>query len=197
VLRLRPYQFLGVLGLAFMLTGCGLTSSYSFKTGAISPPREAPPLPLIDQDGNPFDLSQLNGKVVLVYFGYTACPDACPTTLSDWIEIKRLLGDQADRVAFVMVTVDPERDSAATLNQYLDFFDPSFIGLTGEPETIQKVEQDYGILAVREDFGDSAMGYLINHTTSYWAIDPDGALRLVISHGSDPEIVAEDLRHLI
>jgi len=110
---------------------------------------------------------------------------------------KRLLGDKAEKVAFVMVTVDPERDTPDQLNRYLTFFDPAFIGLTGDPETIQTVESDYGIFAAREEFGDSAMGYLMNHTTSYLAIDRDGKLRLVISHGTEPEIVAEDLRHLI
>ena len=195
--RPRLRHALGMLILVLLLSGCSLTSSYSFKTGAISPARDAPPLPLTDQHGQPFDLATLNGKAVLLYFGYTACPDACPTTLSDWIEVKRLLGDKAEKVAFVMVTVDPERDTADQLNQYLTFFDPSFIGLTGNPETIQDVEREYGIYAAREEFSDSAMGYLMNHTTSYLAIDREGKLRLVISHGTDPEIVAEDLRHLV
>ena len=195
--RPRLRHALGMLVLVLLLTGCSLTSSYTFKTGTLSPARDAPPLPLTDQHGQPFDLANLNGKVALLYFGYTACPDACPTTLSDWIEVKRLLGDEAEQVAFVMVTVDPERDTPDKLNQYLAFFDPSFIGLSGNPETIQNVEREYGIYAAREEFGDSAMGYLMNHTTSYLAIDRDGKLRLVISHGTEPEIVAEDLRHLI
>jgi protein SCO1/2 len=186
-----------MIALVLLLTGCSLTTSYTFQTGSLSPTREAPPLPLTDQQGQPFDLSALRGRAVLLYFGYTACPDACPTTLSDWIEVKRLLGDKADRVAFVMVTVDPERDTPDRLGQYLAFFDPSFIGLTGDPETIQTAEREYGIYAAREEFGDSAMGYLMNHTTSYLAVDPDGNLRLIIAHGTDPEIVAEDLRHVL
>ena len=195
--RPRPRHALGMLVMVLLLSGCSLTSNYTFNTGALSPARDAPPLPLTDQHGQPFDLANLRGKAVVLYFGYTACPDACPTTLSDWIEVKRLLGDEAEQVAFVMVTVDPERDTPDKLNQYLAFFDPSFIGLSGNPETIQNVEREYGIYAAREEFGDSAMGYLMNHTTSYLAIDRDGKMRLVISHGTEPEIVAEDLRHLI
>ena len=111
---LRPHlrHALGMLALVVLLTGCSLTNSYTFQTGTLSPTREAPALPLTDQQGQPFDLSALRGKAVLLYFGYTACPDACPTTLSDWIEVKRLLGDRAEQVAFVMVTVDPERQIA-------------------------------------------------------------------------------------
>ncbi len=168
-----------------------------FKTGTITPPREAPPLQLTDQYGQPFDLANETGKVVLLYFGYTTCPDACPTTLSDWMEVKRLLGDKADKVEFVFVTIDPDRDTTDKMRQYLDFFDPEFIGLSGTQDQITKIQQDYGIMAVREDQPDSAVGYLMNHTTSYWALDTDGKLRLVISHGTDPEIVAEDVRHLI
>lgn len=197
MLRSRMNLALGLLALLLTLSGCNLGGSYAFKTGAISPPRDAPPLPLVDQTGQPFDLTSLKGKVVLLYFGYTACPDACPTTLSDWTEVKRLMGDDADHLAFVMVTVDPERDTAEQLDRYLDFFDSSFIGLTGDPAAIAAAEQDYGIVAIREDFGESAMGYLMNHTTSYWVIDTDTQLRLVVSHGTDPEIVAEDLRHLL
>jgi protein SCO1/2 len=186
-----------MLALVLLLTGCSLTNRYTSQAGTLSPARAAPPLPLTDQHGQSFDLSALRGKAVLLYFGYTACPDACPTTLSDWIEVKRLLGDTAEQVAFVMVTVDPERDTPDRLGQYLAFFDPSFIGLTGDPETIQTAEREYGIFAAREEFGDSAMGYLMNHTTSYLAVDPDGKLRLIIAHGTDPEIVAEDLRHVL
>ena len=195
--RPRPRHALGMLVMVMLLSGCSLTSNYTFKTGALSPARDAPPLPLTDQHGQPFDLANLSGKAVVLYFGYTACPDACPTTLSDWIEVKRLLGDKAEKVAFVMVTVDPERDTPDQLNRYLTFFDPAFIGLTGDPETIRAVESDYGIFAARDEFDDSAMGYLMSHTTSYLAIDREGKLRLVISHGTEPEIVAEDLRHLI
>jgi len=182
--------------LAMVIAGCS-EDAYEFKGGELKPLAAAPAIELTDQYGEPFSLAAQQGKAVLLYFGYTTCPDACPTTLSDWIEVKRLLGDQADQVEFVMVTVDPERDTVETLNEYLAFFDPAFHGLTGDQAAITAIEQQYGIMAVREEHPESATGYLMNHTTSFWVIDPEGRLRLTFAHGTDPEIVTEDVRHLL
>jgi protein SCO1/2 len=182
--------------LAVLITGCG-EDEYAFQGGELKPLAAAPAIELTDQYGQPYSLAAQEGKAVLLYFGYTTCPDACPTTLSDWIEVKRLLGDQADKVEFVMVTVDPERDTVEKLNEYMAFFDPEFKGLTGDQETITAIDRDYGIMAVREEHPESATGYLINHTTSFWVIDPEGRLRLTFAHGTDPEIVTEDVKHLL
>lgn len=185
----------GLALLAIVLTGCG-GSAYSFQGGELKPVAPAPSIALIDQHGNPWSLADQQGKIVFLYFGYTTCPDACPTTLSDWIEVKRLLGDDADDAAFVMVTVDPERDTTEKLNLYLGFFDPAFTGLTGDPETLKQIEWNYGIVAQREEHPESATGYLMNHTTSFWIVDKKGDLRLTFAHGTDPEIVVEDVKHL-
>ena len=193
----RGARIASVLALAAMLlAGCG-DKTYEFKGGSLLPLATTPDFQLTDQYGEPWTMSEQTGKVVLLYFGYTTCPDACPTTLSDWIEVKRLLGDKADQVEFVMVTVDPERDTVEKLKQYLDFFDPEFSGLTGDPATITAINRDYGIMAVREEFPDSKTGYLMNHTTSFWVVDTENKLRLTFAHGTDPEIVAEDIRHLL
>jgi protein SCO1/2 len=181
--------------LAAVITGCG-EGEYAFQGGEIKPVAAAPAIELTDQYGQPYSLAEREGRAVLLYFGYTTCPDACPTTLSDWIEVKRLLGDKAEDVEFIMVTVDPERDTVETLNAYMAFFDPEFLGLTGDQEAITTVEQNYGIMAVREEHPESATGYLMNHTTSFWVIDPEGRLRLTFAHGTDPEVVAEDVEHL-
>lgn len=178
-------------------TGCVRGSSYSFQGGELKPLAEAAPIELTDQNGQPFSLAAQQGKAVLLYFGYTTCPDACPTTLSDWVEVKRLLGDKANQVEFVMVTVDPERDTQAKLNEYMSFFDPSFYGLSGDQATISTIEQNYGIVAVKDPIEGSATGYLMTHTTSFWVVDPDGKLRLTYALGTDPEVVAKDLEHLI
>jgi protein SCO1/2 len=193
--RVHARLLVGVALMALVLTGCG-GSAYSFQGGVLEPESPASPIVLTDQHGNPFSLADQQGKIVFLYFGYTTCPDACPTTLSDWIEVKRLLGDKADKVEFVMVTVDPERDTVDILNQYLTFFDPAFIGLTGDPQTLKEIRQNYGIVAQREEHPESATGYLINHSTSFWVIDAKGNLRLTYGLGTDPEIVAEDVKHL-
>jgi len=193
----RGVRFASVLALAaVLLAGCG-DEEYKFQGGTLLPLSTTADFQLTDQYGEPWTMSEQTGKVVLLYFGYTTCPDACPTTLSDWIEVKRLLGDKADQVEFVMVTVDPERDTVEKLNQYMAFFDPEFRGLTGDQATITGINMDYGIMAVREEFPDSKTGYLMNHTTSFWVVDTENKLRLTFAHGTDPEIVAEDIRHLL
>ena len=193
----RFARFTTVLALAaIVLAACG-GEDYEFQGGNLQPVTTTPDFQLTDQYGESWTMSDQTGKVVLLYFGYTTCPDACPTTLSDWIEVKRLLGDQADNVEFVMVTVDPERDTVEKLNQYMAFFDPEFLGLTGDQETITSIEMDYGIMAVREEHPESATGYLMNHTTSFWVVDTENQLRLTFAHGTDPEIVAEDIEHLL
>lgn len=188
------------LVLAAVVLAAGRTlwkESYAFHGGEISPLRPAAPIELTDQHGQRFSLADQAGKVVILYFGYTSCPDACPTTLSDWMAVKEALGRDAARVRFVMVTVDPERDTPERLAQYLAFFDPEFIGLTGTPEQTQAIAQAYGIVAVKRQFDETAMGYLVDHTTSTFVIDTKGRMRLVYAHGTDPELIAEDLRHLL
>ena len=193
----RFARFTTVLALAaIVLAACG-GEDYEFQGGNLQPVTTTPDFQLTDQYGESWTMSDQTGKIVLLYFGYTTCPDACPTTLSDWIEVKRLLGDQADNVEFVMVTVDPERDTVEKLNQYMAFFDPEFLGLTGDQETITSIEMDYGIMAVREEHPESATVYLMNHTTSFWVVDTENQLRLTFAHGTDPEIVAEDIEHLL
>ncbi|GIW04861.1 MAG: electron transporter SenC [Thermomicrobiales bacterium] len=189
------------LVLAVVVIAAGWTrwkqESYAFHGGELVPLRPAAPIELTDQNGRPFSLKEQEGKVVVLYFGYTSCPDACPTTLSDWISVKEALGQDAARVRFVMVTVDPERDTPERLAQYLAFFDPAFIGLSGTVEQTQALLQAYGVVAVKRQFDDSAAGYLVDHTTSVFVIDTLGRLRLVYAHGTDPKLIAEDLRHLL
>jgi protein SCO1/2 len=200
----RPMAVLwGVLSLVVAIaigTGAwmlwGQDDAYQFNGGFWEPTSKAPPLDLTDQNGQPFTLSAQEGKVVLLYFGYTYCPDYCPTTLAEMQTVESLLGDNADRVEVVMVSVDPERDTPARLNEYLSFFDPSFIGLSADAETTDRVKRDYGVLATRQDVG-GASGYLVDHSTSLLAIDPGGYLRLTWAYGTDPALIVEDVEHLL
>lgn len=183
--------------LPLILGGCGpLADDYAFQGGDISPPNPAPALALTDQHGQPFDLADQRGKAVLLFFGYTNCPDICPTTLSDFLAIKDALGDRADNVAFVLVTVDPARDTPERLTQYLNFFDPGFIGLTGNDEQIAQAKQGYGVYSQIQE-STSSLGYLVDHTSALFVIDPDGNYRLVYPYGTDPAIVTEDVSHLL
>ncbi len=121
----------------------------------------------------PFRLSDQKGQIVLLFFGYTHCPDVCPVTLSHFKQIKADLGDQADQVRFVFITVDPERDTADQLSQYLPNFDPDITGLTGSRQSLESVWKSYGVYQAKQEVG-SAAGYLVDHTARTYLIDQQG-----------------------
>ena len=125
-------------------TACG-PSSPSFRGNALDSPVAAPDFALTDQHGQPFRLSEQRGNVVILFFGYASCPDVCPTTLGMWRRVQTELGDDAQRVRFVFVTVDPERDTQERLREHLTIFSPDFIGLTGTPADLEPVYQAYGV----------------------------------------------------
>lgn len=193
-------------GLAWVLTALIATVSltacltnepaYQLKGGEISPPNPAPALPLVDQYGQPFDVTAHQGKVLLIFFGYTHCPDICPTTLSDFLAVKSELGERAENVEFVFVTVDPERDTPDVIREYLAFFDEDFIGLTGTVEQIERVKFDYGVFSAKADSG-SAAGYLVDHTSATYVIDTNGDYRLSYAYGTAPEDIASDVEYLL
>jgi protein SCO1/2 len=170
--------------------------AYAFTGGEIDPAKPAPPLALTDQHGQPFDLSAAKGDAVLLFFGYTSCPDVCPTTLSDFSAIKADLGEDAERVRFVFVTVDPERDTPARVGEYLAAFDPAFVGLTGTPDQITQAKAGYGVVSPKADTW-SATGYLLDHSSLTYAIDRQGRWRLTYGYGTDPAAIADDMRHLL
>ncbi|MCA9879088.1 MAG: SCO family protein [Thermomicrobiales bacterium] len=170
---------------------------YVFHGGVFTPPAAAAPLDLADQNGEPFSLDQVKGDVALVYFGYTTCPDVCPTTLTDFQAVKEGLGAEADRVKFVMVTIDPERDTAAKLKEYLGFFDSGIIGLRGDAAQTEEVSRDYGITVKRVEYPESATKYLLDHTALVYLIDPEGRLLLTFPYGTDPALIAQDVLHVL
>lgn len=169
----------------------------SFRGAAVNPPYPAPDFTLVDQRGEPFRFSSLRGKVVALYFGYTFCPDACPGTLLNFRQARQLLGSQADRVQFVFVSVDPERDSPERIREYLSNFDPSFLGLTGKPAEVTPVLRQYGVVAEKVYVEGSSAGYLMNHTASVYLIDPNGMMRVMVFYGQRAEDLAHDIRQLL
>lgn len=171
-----------------------------FHGRAVEPPRPAPDFTLTGPDGQPFRLSQLQGRAVVLFFGYTHCPDVCPATLSTFEAVKQALGAEGERVRFVFVTVDPERDTPQRLREYLRRFDPEFIGLSGDPETLAAVREAYGIYAARA--GDHQGGmpsghYVMTHTATSFVIDPAGRLRVSYSFGTPADQMAADLRRIL
>lgn len=187
---------IAVIALAIFAYLSFFQEDYAYKGGTLTPSEQAPALDLVDQQGQPFSLQQQEGKVVLLYFGYTYCPDFCPTTLTEMQAVEDELGDKADEVEVVMVTVDPERDSPERLNEYMSFFNPEFIGLSGTPEQTLEVQREYGVTAIKREIEGSSQ-YLMDHSTSLYAIDPDGYPRLVWAYGTAPEDIASDVEHLL
>jgi len=176
--------------------GLYLVKPYSFHGQLIQSPDVAPDFTLTSTNGQLVSLSDFRGQLVVLYFGYTFCPDVCPTTLFEYKQALALLGPQADQVQVIMVTVDPERDIPETLAQYLTRFSPDFLGLTGTLDEVSTVAVLYGIYFSKEA-GSVATDYLVNHTASQMVIDTEGHLKLVFPYGTSAEDIAADLTFLL
>jgi protein SCO1/2 len=185
-----------LIGLAAIVGFQFFGKSYEFQGSLIDPPFPAADFALTDQHGETFKLSDHGGKVVLIFFGYTNCPDVCPVTLSEFRQVKAQLGEKADRVQFVYITVDPARDTVERIGEHLENFDPTFFGLTGNLSDLESVWKAYGVYAAKVDTG-SAAGYLVDHTARVYAIDVNGNLRLTYPFETDSDAIADDVFFLL
>jgi len=161
----------------------------------LDPPRAAIEFALIDQNGAAAKLSDYRGQWVMLFFGYTHCPDVCPTTLADFKKIRGELGGAASRVRFIMITADPERDTASRLKEYMNAFDPTFVGLTGSKETLTQTYRGYGIY-VETILASSQHSTSVAHTSSVYLLDTEGRLKMVYSSVPWRDVL-DDLRYLI
>jgi protein SCO1 len=151
---------------------------------------------LTDQDGRRFELKQLRGKVVLLYFGYATCAEACPAMLTKVSSVYRLLGGSKGRVAFLLVSVDPRRDTPQKLKSYLGYFRVPATGLTGSREEIDRVVARYGARYEIEE-SDSALGYHVSHTTDLFVVDRAGKLRRRFRHDERAAEIAAGIKELL
>lgn len=200
-LMLRIAIILLLLGAGIIvvhLSGCGRSEAgfHATDVSGANFGRLAAMDGLTDHLGRRFASADFSGKAVVVFFGYTRCPDICPTTLSTMQAAMKLLGPDADRVQVLFVTVDPERDTPAALKDYVPWFDARFIGLHGDPAVIRDLAREFHVFFHKVE-GETAMGYSIDHTATSYAYDPAGRLRLLIPHGAKPEHIAADLRALL
>jgi len=168
----------------------------AFKGVDITGAEYAKDFVLTDQHGHVRSLKDFAGKAVVVFFGYTQCPDVCPTTLQELQQVKRLLGADGDRLQAVFVTVDPERDTTELLKAYMESFDPSFVALRPGPEQLQALLKDFKIYAKKVE-GKTATSYTMDHSAQTYLYDPQGRLRLYSRYGSGAQAMADDARLLL
>ena len=153
-------------------------------------------LNLTDHNGKPRTLADFKGKVVALFFGYTHCPDVCPTTMTDLKQSMKLLGDDAEQVQVLFVTLDPERDTQQVLAQYIPAFDKRFIGLYGTQQQTATVTKEFKIFAAKVESGGKS-GYTIDHSAGLYLYDKAGNIRLYADYGTKPDALAADIKKLL
>jgi len=182
---------------ALVLLLTGSATAAEFKGGLLTPSKMAPDFSLTTPEGKPFRLSGERGKVVALWFGYTFCPDVCPTTLAELAQVRSRLGGDGNRFRIVFVTVDPERDTQARLREYVSAFSGSFTALTGAPERLAETRKAYGVVADKRVVAGTSAAYLIDHSAFVYVIDPAGQLRLMFPFGMPIEDMTHDIKLLL
>ena len=191
---------LGLLGGLAMVWSLMQRPTSSFKGQPVEPAAPAPAFTLVDQHGRPFSSAELRGKVAAIFFGYTHCPDVCPSTLSLFARARsQLQGTPAsEAVRFVFVSVDPERDRPEEVRRYVELFDPAIIGLTGTPEQVQQVIEAWGIAVQKVPVSpDNPDVYTIAHTASVFLVDRAGRVRVRLPFGSSADDLVHDVQQLL
>lgn len=178
-----------------MLVACSPTRP-KFEASDITGASFGRDFSLQDAKGVTRTLADFRGKAVVVFFGYTQCPDVCPTTLATLAQTMKLLGADADRVQVLFVTIDPARDTAVLLAQYVPAFDPRFLALRGDADATAKVAKEFKIIYEKVP-GATPGSYTMDHSAGTYVFDPRGRLRLYVSYGRGPEVYAHDLRLLL
>lgn len=184
--------------LALLPLSVSAAESPGFIAGVFDPPRDAPAVSLTGSDGSALQLSDYRGKVVVLYFGFTSCPDVCPTTLGMLATAMRRLGEEASDVQVVYITVDPETDTPERMRNYLRGIDKSFIGGTGSDPELEAVRREYGVIASREPVNPGkGSGTTYAHSAYTFLIDRDGRIRALMPYGRKPDDFVHDLRLLL
>jgi protein SCO1 len=191
-----PLLFVALAALLAPTMGCK-QEERGFASGVFEPPCDAPSFQLAGSDGSDITLQEYRGKVVALAFGFSYCPRVCPVTLAHLSEVAQNLGEAAKDLQVVFITVDPERDSPARLREFLDYFNPTFRGATGDPATLKAVEKAYGVVAERVPSQDSKLGYEVHHSSSIFLIDRAGKLRVLVPFGQPTPDLLHDVRELL
>jgi protein SCO1 len=174
------------LGAAILIAACSANDNKpTFKNVDITGAEYAQDFSLSDFDGKPRTLADFKGKAVAVFFGYTQCPDVCPTALAELAKVRAGLGKDADKLQVIFITIDPERDTPSVLKSYLANFDKSAIGLAGNAEQTAAIAKDFKVF------------YTMDHTAGSYVFDTQGKIRLFVRHGADPQLLINDLKQML
>ncbi|WP_397535848.1 SCO family protein [Roseateles sp.] len=191
----------GLLGVSAALAGCeklgmGGSSKPAFKGIDLTGADYARDFQLVDQHGQARTLGDFRGKVLVVFFGFTQCPDVCPTTLAELAQVKKALGPDGERVQGIFISVDPERDTPDLLKAYLASFDPSFVALRGSADQTQAVAKEFKVYYAKVP-GKTEGSYSIDHTAASYLFDSQGRVRVFSRYGSGAQALTDDLKVLL
>ena len=191
----RPFGIVVAALVALVLTGCS-PGGPRFQASDVTGAAFGRDFKLTDHNGKPRTLADFRGKVVVMFFGYTQCPDVCPTTLSELAAALQKLGADASSVQVLFVTIDPERDTPALLSSYVPAFNPTFLGLYGDAAETAATAREFKILYQKQP-GATPGSYSMDHSAGTFIFDPQGRLRLFVTHGLGPDLFAHDIRELL
>ncbi|HZV64462.1 MAG TPA: SCO family protein [Telluria sp.] len=191
-------KLLILLAMLMSLTACDKlgTKPPSFQNTDLTGLDYARDFALTDHTGKPRTLADFKGKVVVMFFGYTQCPDVCPTTMAEMASVMKELGPQADQVQVLFVTIDPERDTPALLAQYVPAFDPRFLGLYGDAAATARVAKEFKVFYAKVP-GKTPGSYSMDHTAGSYVFDRNGKIRLFLRHGQGAAPITHDLKQLL
>ncbi|HND47198.1 MAG: SCO family protein [Chloroflexota bacterium] len=199
MIKKNPYFVLliatAVIGLT-MLVEFVFRKPYSFHGTVINPPLPVTDFSLQTANEEVFRLSEQKGKIVLLFFGYTSCPDVCPVTLATFKQVNDNLGEDAQKVRFVMITADPDRDTPDKVAEYAARFNPEFIGLSGDMTALASIWKELGVFVEKQE-SDSAAGYLVSHTASVYVLNQSGSLFMTFPYGTTATEIADDIRQIL
>lgn len=184
------------LACTLLLAACEPSAKPSFNSVDITGATYAREFSLTDHTGRKRTLADYKGKVVLVFFGYTQCPDVCPTTMADMAQVKAKLGSAGDRFQVIFITVDPERDTPQLLANYVPGFDPTFVGLYGNADETARVAKEFKVIYQKVP-GKTPTSYTIDHTAGSYVFDPQGRVRLFVRHSQSVDSIADDIKRLM
>ena len=185
-----------LLAAVLCVAGCGKPDAVRFQSTDITGAEFARALDLTGHDGKPRTLADFNGKVLVVFFGFTHCPDVCPTALARFASVMKALGPDAERVQVVLVTVDPERDTPEVLARYVTAFNPAFLGLTGDAAAIERAAKEFRVM-FQKQAGQMPETYTVDHSSGVYVFDPKGRVRLFVSGQQDAAVLEHDIRLLL